>query len=202
MPVTVIAGLGNPGEDYRYTRHNVGFRVVDAWVRRHGAAWKHDSRFLGEVAAVDSGGCTIRVLKPHTYMNESGRSVAALARYFRVPASAIVVVFDEYQIPTGRCKLSAGGSDGGHNGVADLLRHLEGTFLRLRIGIGAPKPAAMALKDFVLGKFSAGEEAVLQERIPEFLDGLDLVIDKGPVLAMNQINQRNDNHDHDPREHA
>jgi peptidyl-tRNA hydrolase, PTH1 family len=188
----VIAGLGNPGPRYDGTRHNVGFWLLDALAREHGCAWSMKSEFEAEVARFERGGRRILLAKPQTYVNLSGRSVGAICRYFRIPpATALVVVYDEINIDAGRLKISLKGSAGGHNGIADIIQHLGNEFIRFRVGIGPRHPPAIDLKDFVLGKFSEEQAALLQSQEREFLEAIHLLIDSGPNPAMNRVNQKN-----------
>lgn len=187
----VIAGLGNPGQKYEGTRHNVGFDLVDALAREEGSSWAAKREFEAEVATFDRGGRRVLLAKPQTYVNESGRSVGAICRYFRIqPSSSLVVVYDDINIELGRVKISVKGSAGGHNGLVSLIQHLGNEFIRFRIGIGPRHPPEMDLKDFVLGKFLEEQKALLKSKEPEFLEAIHLLIDSGPNSAMNRVNQR------------
>ncbi|KXU35011.1 aminoacyl-tRNA hydrolase [Cephaloticoccus primus] len=192
MPITLVTGLGNPGRDYQDTRHNLGWVLIDAFAREKALAWAYQSRFEAEVAVWKhpGSGRTVYFAKPLTYMNESGRAVAALTRYYRLAAEQVALVYDEYTIDLGRAKLSASGSAGGHNGVASVLQHLGAGFVRYRLGIGPKTAAQMDIKDFVLGKFTAAQQSLLLDSLPHFLKGLDLLLDSGVEVAMNQINRK------------
>lgn len=187
----MIAGLGNPGRDYAETRHNVGFMVVEAFGAQRGAVWKREKAFEGDMARV-RGACggELLLLEPATYMNDSGRSVAAVCRYFRIAPQEVAVVFDEINLPFGRPKLSISGSAGGHNGVASLLQHLGDGFRRFRVGIGPRTPPEIDLKDYVLGRPTPEQTKTLQTLMPDYLAGLDLLLAQGVARAMNQINRR------------
>lgn len=187
----MIAGLGNPGREYSETRHNVGFVVVDAFAAAHGVAWSKRREFDGEVARVSRPGETeLLLLKPHTFMNESGTSVGALCRYHRIEPNEVVVVFDELNLPIGETKLSVKGSAGGHNGLASVLEHLPGEFRRFRIGIGPKDPPQIELKDYVLGKLTPEQKITIQKKTPEILESLNLLVSQGVTFAMNRINRR------------
>lgn len=203
MPDWVITGLGNPGLKYRKTRHNAGFDVVDFLASRHACSWKTERRFEGEVAVATIAGKSCLLLKPQTFMNESGRSIGALLRFYKMKPEHCVVVYDEYQIPVGGAKLSVGGGDGGHNGLASVKRCLsEDSFSRYRIGI-APETSTQAdIKDFVLGKFTGLERKNFESSLEQFADGITHIVDTGPQLAMNLINQRKTKHDSDARTEA
>ena len=155
----LVVGLGNPGREYAATRHNAGWMVLDEVARRHGGSWR--GKFSGELSEVRLDGRRIALLKPETYMNESGRSVAAAARFFKVPPEAILVVHDEGDFDLGRLQARAGGGLAGHNGLRSLAQHL-GTqdFLRLRIGVGRPgRGDPRSLADYVLSKFEPEDDA-------------------------------------------
>ena len=191
MSVSLIAGLGNPGRDYAGTRHNLGFTVVEALAAAEGLPWKHEARFEAEVARWNvRPGVTRWLVKPQTFMNESGRALRRLLDFHHLPVDALVVAYDDLTIDAGRVKISVRGSAGGHNGVASLLAHLGSGFLRYRLGIGAPRPPEMDLKDFVLGKFSPSEQTLIDQNLNSFVDGLKLLLASGPARAMNTLNRR------------
>lgn len=191
MSIAVIAGLGNPGSKYRKTRHNVGFTLVDKLAVKLGAVWKTEARFEAEVATVSyTDGRKLLLVKPQTFMNASGRSLGAILRYRKLPPEALVAIYDDITLDLGRAKLSKSGSAGGHNGMTDLLAQVGSGFLRYRIGIGAKPHKEMDLADYVLSKFSKDDQKLLADRTPDYLEHLNLIIDKDPDLAMNFINQR------------
>lgn len=152
MEIQLIVGLGNPGKEYERTRHNAGFWWVDAIVEAKRATWKREAKFSGWTSKVEEGGVPFALLKPSTYMNESGRSVAAYLRFYRIEPVAMLVVHDELDLPPGTVKLKRGGGTGGHNGLTDIAEVL-GTkdFWRLRIGIGHPGHKDL-VSDYVLDK--------------------------------------------------
>ncbi|TVR55979.1 MAG: aminoacyl-tRNA hydrolase [Puniceicoccaceae bacterium] len=191
MHYRLVAGLGNPGLRYVRTRHNVGFVLLDALAARHGASWRHEKRFEAEVARLAAGPLAgLWLAKPLTYVNESGRCLQRILAYHGWDPAAAVIVYDEINLPTGRLKISLGGSAGGHNGIADLLAKTGDGFVRFRLGIGPRTPPEIDLKDFVLGRFPPEQAALLQERLPAFLDGLELLVDKGAEPAMNLLNRK------------
>jgi PTH1 family peptidyl-tRNA hydrolase len=152
-------GLGNPGREYERHRHNVGRMVVEELGRRHGASWR--SRFSSGLANVRIDGQKLALLRPETYMNESGRSVGAAARFFKVPPDALLVVHDEGDFDLGRLQARAGGGLAGHNGLRSIAAQL-GTqeFLRLRVGVGRPgRGDPRSLADFVLSDFEPEDDA-------------------------------------------
>lgn len=190
MSIAVIAGLGNPGTEYNGTRHNIGFAVVDALAAEQGAAWKKEKKFQAETAKVSLAGEPVVLMKPLTYVNESGRALGAWLRFHRLTPAAAAVIYDEINLDLGRLKLSVNGSAGGHNGIASLLRDAGAGFLRYRIGIGSKTHPAMDLKDWVLGRFTEAENAVLTTRMPDYTKGLHLLLSRGVDAAMNQLNTR------------
>lgn len=195
MSVTLIAGLGNPGREYAATRHNLGFTVVEALAAAEGLKWKSEPRFEAETARwVVRPGVTRLLVKPTTYMNDSGRALRGLLDFHQAAVSDLIVAYDDLTIDTGVVKVSVTGSAGGHNGVASLLEHLGGGFVRYRLGINEPRPAGMDLKDFVLGKFSKEQTKIIDQKLTSFVDGLRLLINRGPAEAMNTLNRR-DHHE-------
>ncbi len=200
MSVSVIAGLGNPGSVYRHTRHNIGRAVVEALAERLGATFKDESQWKARVARCKIAEHPLLLVIPETYMNDSGSSLRSVCRYFKIPVEKLVVVYDELQLELGSVKISVGGGSGGHNGLEDILAQMEEGFIRYRIGIGPKIPPEMDLKDFVLGKFTNYQQSFVSKKMPEFVGGLKLLVDRGPLLAMNQLNQREKINDRDADE--
>ena len=184
----LIAGLGNPGAEYRETRHNVGFMVVDELARRHGASF--GSKFSARVADLRLDGQRLVLLEPQVYMNESGRSVAAAVRFYKVPVEALLVVHDDVDLEVGRLQARLGGGLAGHNGLRSLVQHLgTGEFLRLRVGVGRPErgdPRPVA--DFVLSPFPA--EVDLGTIVARAADGAETVAREGLDAAQQRFNER------------
>ncbi len=191
MSVSIVAGLGNPGKAYAKTRHNIGFVVLDALASRQKLAWREEPKFEAEVARWEkSPGRTLLLVKPLTFMNDSGRALRKLADFYKLSPGDITAAYDDLNIDLGRIKVSLDGSAGGHNGVASMLEHVGNGFVRYRLGIGAKHPREMDLKDYVLGKFSSEEQPIIDQQLPAFVNGLALLIDKGPAQAMNALNRR------------
>src|ERR671931_1981639 len=154
----LVVGLGNPGREYARNRHNVGWMVLDELARRHGGSWR--GKFSGQLAEIRLDGHKVALLKPETYMNESGRSVAAAARFFKVDPEALLVVHDDVDLEPGRIQARRGGGLAGHNGLRSLAQYL-GTqeFLRLRIGVGRPgRGDPRSVSDWVLSPFAPEED--------------------------------------------
>jgi len=191
MFLPIVAGLGNPGRDYDQTRHNLGWLVLDALAAKKRLVWKHAPQFEAEIARWDAGGTQPRwLVKPRTFMNESGRAIAAVVRYYKLDPADVVAVHDDLSIDLGLVKVSAGGSAGGHNGVASLIEHLGVSFARYRIGIGPKQPAQMELSDYVLGKFTPEQQTLVMQKLDPFVQGLELLLSSGLDPAMNQLNRR------------
>ncbi|TAN58154.1 MAG: aminoacyl-tRNA hydrolase [Magnetospirillum sp.] len=173
MPLLVV-GLGNPGPEYARNRHNIGFMAADVLVRRHSfGPWR--SKFQGEIAEGTIGGDKVVVLKPMTYMNLSGQSVGAAARFLKIPVDDIVVLHDELDIAPGRLKVKRGGGAGGHNGLKSIDSHLGQTYRRVRMGIGHPGDRNL-VTGYVLHDFAKADEAWL-------VAVLNAVAETFPMLA-------------------
>jgi PTH1 family peptidyl-tRNA hydrolase len=170
----LVVGLGNPGREYGGHKHNVGHMVADELARRHGASWR--SKFSGQLAELRIDGHRVALLKPETYMNESGRAVAAARKFFKLEPDAILVVHDEVDLELGRLQARFGGGLAGHNGLRSIAAHLKTSdFLRLRVGVGRPErgdPRPVA--DYVLSAFDATTDvADLVGRAADAVETLD-----------------------------
>jgi len=154
----LVVGLGNPGREYANNRHNVGHMVVDELARRHDGSWR--SKFSGQLAEIRLDGHKLALLKPETFMNESGQSVGAAARFYKLDHDAVLVVHDEGDLERGRMQLRLGGGLGGHNGLKSIASHLKtNDFLRLRVGVGRPgRGDPRPLADYVLADFEADDD--------------------------------------------
>jgi peptidyl-tRNA hydrolase, PTH1 family len=184
----LVAGLGNPGREYADTRHNVGFMVVDELARRRGDSWR--SKFSGELAEVRLDGLRVALLKPQTFMNESGRSVNAAARFFKSGPQDLLVVHDEVDLEPGRLQVRLGGGLAGHNGLRSIAQHLgTSEFGRVRIGVGRPErgdPRPVA--DFVLSRFPPDVD--VSELVARAADAVEAVAREGLEEAQNRFNER------------
>ena len=197
MSISLVLGLGNPGREYADTRHNIGWRVLDALASREGLTWKAQSSMAAETTRWDHpSGRPILFAKPQTFMNESGHAARLLTSYFKVPNASVVVVYDDLTIDLGLIKVTSRGSAGGHNGIADILAKLGEDFARFRLGIGPKSPPQMDLKDFVLGKFTSEQRQQVETLLPSYLSGLDLLLSDGVERAMNLLNRRDQNESH------
>ena len=185
----LIVGLGNPGQQYRNTRHNVGFRALDEIAERLGARFDQE-KYDGLLATAEYEGTCLMLLKPLTYMNLSGTSVAKAARN-RVPkAEHVIVILDEIQLPLGTVRIRHEGSHGGHNGLRSVIEHLGSQgFPRLRIGIGQKK-AGQDLSDHVLSTFAPDEKPDVDRAIATAADAALCCVAEGVAKAMNRFNKR------------
>jgi PTH1 family peptidyl-tRNA hydrolase len=184
----LVVGLGNPGREYASTRHNVGFMVADEIASRHGGSWR--SKFSGEVADIRLDSARLALLKPQTYMNESGRSVAAAAKFYKVAPEDLLAVHDEVDLELGRLQARVGGGLAGHNGLRSLAAAL-GTpeFIRLRVGVGRPErgdPRPVA--DWVLSPFAP--EVDVGGLVSRAADAVEALVAEGLEEAQQRFNER------------
>ena len=185
--VTLIVGLGNPGREYAGNRHNVGFMTADRWVAAHALAFSKIQHHAITVPGRVSGRRVV-VAKPQTFMNESGRAVGALLRFYKIPVARLLVIFDDLDLPFGAIRLRADGGAGGHNGMRSIIQHLgSNQFARLRVGIGRP-PGRMDPAAFVLQDFNRTETTELAAVLDRGGQAIDLFLSHGIVAAMNQFN--------------
>ena len=188
--IRLIVGLGNPGPEYAATRHNAGFWFVDAVASRLRVALQPERGYFGLAARSNVAGRPLWLLEPMTYMNVSGKSVASLARFFKIEPAEILVAHDELDLLPGQVKLKQGGSHAGHNGLKDIHAQLgSADYWRLRIGIGHPGVKA-AVVDYVLKKPSKEHLAEIEKSIDQALSGLDLLLEGEMEKAMMKINAR------------
>jgi PTH1 family peptidyl-tRNA hydrolase len=182
--IKLIVGLGNPGKEYSTTRHNAGFWWVDEFMRSQNASFKADSKFHGLVARANFQGHEVHLLKPQTFMNVSGRSVGAVAQFYKIEPAQILVVHDELDLPPGSAKLKLGGGHGGHNGLKDIIAHL-GTkdFWRLRLGIGHPGERTEVV-NYVLNAPRKEEQVLIDEAMQRAQDVATLIIEGKMEAAM------------------
>jgi PTH1 family peptidyl-tRNA hydrolase len=183
----LVVGLGNPGPQYAKTRHNVGFMVADLLAGRMGAAFKVHKKSGAEIVTGRLGHKPVVLAKPRTYMNESGRQVGPLAKFYSVPPADVIVIHDELDIDFGQIRLKLGGGEGGHNGLRSVVTAL-GTkdFQRVRIGIGRP-PGRKDPAAFVLENFSAAERPEVPTLCEMAADACELLIESGLEPAQNQV---------------
>lgn len=188
MAIKLIVGLGNPGSEYRGTRHNAGADFVEALARRCGATLQPESRFFGLTGRITLSGHDLRLLIPTTFMNRSGQSVSAMAGFFKVPPEGLLIAYDELDIPAGSARFKQGGGLGGHNGLRDIVPALgnNADFHRLRIGIGHPGHASK-VTGYVLGKPSQADREAIDACIDEAIAALPLLLDGDSTRAMTRL---------------
>ena len=189
LPLKLIVGIGNPGEQYARTRHNAGFWFISRFADLQGATFREEKKFFGRAALASYESKEIRLLMPNTFVNESGKAVGAIANFYKIPARQILIVHDELDLPIGVIRFKQGGGLAGHNGLRDIARCLGGNqdFNRLRIGVGHPGDKSEVL-GHVLGKASRDDEATIFKCIDEALRLLPLASNGEWQQAMNELN--------------
>lgn len=183
----IILGIGNPGKEYAETRHNAGFMVVERFAELHRlGAWK--KRFLSLTAEGNVAGRKLLLMKPQTYVNESGRALRAAADWCSADAPDVMVVVDDFNLPLGRLRVRAGGSSGGHHGLESIAAHMaDAEVARLRIGIGG---GARCDRDYVLSRFTPAERPAMDEAVERAARALDVWLESGLERCMNEFNVR------------
>jgi len=186
-----IIGLGNPGCDYAFTRHNIGFLAVDGLAAKFGGSFKYSNRLECEYCNLTIESKKTLIVKPLTYMNNSGRSVRKVMDYFDIPPGDLLVIADDIYLKFGILRLRAGGGAGGHNGLKSVIEYLgTNEFKRLRIGVDAP-PDNIPMESFVLSQFTAIQRKILPELLQTAIDAMVCVIENGFNSAMNKFNKKN-----------
>ncbi len=186
--IKLIVGLGNPGSEYRGTRHNAGADFVEELARRNGATLQSESKFFGLTSRCTVAGHDVRLLVPTTFMNVSGQSVAAMANFYKLEPQALLIAHDELDIAPGTARFKQGGGHGGHNGLRDIVPALGNSkdFYRLRIGIGHPGHASK-VSGYVLSKPSAQDRERIDASIDEAIRALPLLLGGDATKAMTQL---------------
>jgi PTH1 family peptidyl-tRNA hydrolase len=201
----LIVGLGNPEPKYDQTRHNIGFAVVDTIARAWQIPLAENRKFQGIFGEGRSPTDKIRLLKPLTYMNNSGQAIRAVTDWYKLPPESVLAVYDDMDLPLGKIRLRLSGSAGGHNGMKSAIAHL-GTqnFPRLRIGIGRPQGSKTkedrSTISYVLGRFSSDEAPLVAEVLQMALEAVELSLKQGVAQAMNRYNKRNVSNDKDTKQ--
>jgi PTH1 family peptidyl-tRNA hydrolase len=186
----LLVGLGNPGPRYVQTRHNAGFWFLEAAADELKLEFRSEKRFHGHVAEGEWGGERLRLLAPTTHMNESGRSVAAMAGFFRIPVGRILVAHDDIDLQPGQVRLKVGGGHGGHNGLRDIIAHLGSPdFTRLRLGVGHPGLADEVV-DYVLERPGKADESAIDSAIESACEVLPAILDGDLARAMQVLHTR------------
>lgn len=185
----IIAGLGNPGPEYAQTKHNVGFMIVDALAAALGAEWRQ-GKFEALVAETRIGSEKVVLVKPLTYMNESGRAIGPLMSWYKLAPEDLIVCHDDMDIPAGTIRIRRKGSAGGHNGIKSILAHVgDEHFVRVRLGIGRPLPGWSVVKH-VLAPFMAEDAAKIAESIKQLVPAIECIVTDGVDMAMNKYNPK------------
>ena len=184
----LIVGLGNPGQKYEHTRHNMGFLTVDLLAEKAGVKL-NKVKFKSAFNIMSFAGCKCLVMKPQTYMNLSGEAVREAAQFYKVPADHVLVIYDDVSLPVGKLRIRPTGSAGGHNGIKNIIAHL-GTqdFPRVKIGVGAPEGGGAEMVDWVIGAPSQAERKVLVESFEKAIQAAACIIEHGCQQAMNDFN--------------
>ena len=183
----LLVGLGNPGPEYLQTRHNAGFWLVDAFAQRHGLELQPETKFFGTTTRLQKGAWDLRMLQPMTFMNRSGKAVAALANFYKIKPEEILVAYDELDLPPGVAKFKTGGGSGGHNGIKDITAAIGSPdFHRLRIGIGHPGHKSK-VTGYVLGKAPAQDQQLMDDTIAQACQSIEVLLDQGLVAAQQQL---------------
>lgn len=188
MPLELIVGIGNPGSEYADTRHNAGVWFLDLLAEKYGATFKPEKKFFGRVALLRAQDRDVRLLVPDTYMNESGKSVAALVNFYKIDPGCMLVAHDEIDFPTGKIRFKQGGGLAGHNGLKDITKRLAGTtdYNRLRIGVGHPGDQR-DVTGHVLGKVSRTDRRMIDDCLHEAIAVLPLALQGQWQLAMQDL---------------
>lgn len=184
----LIIGLGNPGDKYKFTRHNAGFVALDYLSYKWDFSFKFESKFNGEIAKFNRNGEALVLLKPHTFMNLSGQSLIAVMNFYKIQREDVLVIYDDIALPVGALRFRAKGSDGGHNGIKSIIQMLGGNnnFDRLKIGIG-PQPA-LPSEVYVLQNFSDEQLKELKPKLLTVEEAVDCYLKEGLVLTQSKFN--------------
>lgn len=184
----MIVGLGNPGPRYQDSRHNIGFMVADELADRGGLSWRGAPKLRGDTSSGRLGRESVILLKPQTYMNVSGESVGAAARFYRVDTAQVIAIHDDVDLELGRLKLKRGGGDGGHKGLRSMTQHLGAGYIRIRVGVGRPQFGEVS--DHVLADFHRDEARQVEDVVSLSADAVECVMIEGLKEAMNRHNAR------------
>ncbi|MDA3798043.1 MAG: aminoacyl-tRNA hydrolase [Kiritimatiellae bacterium] len=185
----IVVGLGNPGKKYAGTRHNIGFDLLNILAEKHAVSFKKNTRLLSETATVNLDGEQVLLVKPQTYMNNSGQAVAAVKNYYKLTNDDLIIIYDDADLTVGRLRLRAAGSSGGHRGVESIIEHLGGdnNLARIKLGIGKEK-SENGLINYVLGSFSSEEKRIIAPVLEAAELALKDIIFDDFSKAMNKFN--------------
>ncbi len=185
----LIAGLGNPGEEYAGTRHNIGFMLADRLAQKWGAVWKLEKKFQARTARVEQDGRKVVLCQPQTFMNASGEAIGALKRFYQLPNERLLVSVDDADLPLGQIRLRADGSSGGHHGLESIEQQLGGrNYPRQRLGIGRRESDGRQIANYVLGRFTAAERELVEKVLARAEEQVNCWLRAGVAEAMNRFN--------------
>lgn len=186
----MIVGLGNPGKQYENTRHNIGFMALDRLADSYGVSWSQETKFQAKVASAMVDGEKILLVKPMTYMNESGQAVEKMSQYYKIDPDNVLIIYDDLDLPTGKLRLRQSGSAGGHNGIKSIISHL-GTSKFKRIRTGIDRPDKQSVVDYVLGELRRDEQDKLSSSFDYIQSAVDLWLQSDDFnQVMNRFNQK------------
>lgn len=182
----LLAGLGNIGDKYVFTRHNAGFMAIDKWAIQENASFKQDSKLKSLITKIKYNGEDIILIKPTTFMNLSGEAVRAVADYYKIDVKDIIIIYDDIALDVGRIRLRANGSDGGHNGIKSIIKHLgTSNFNRIKIGIG---PQIGPSENYVLQNFSKEQLEALKDILEKSINAAKSIFEDGIQKSQNKFN--------------
>lgn len=184
----LITGLGNPGDKYKFTRHNAGFMVLDYLSYQWNFDYKFESKFNGEIAKINHNGVSLILLKPHTFMNLSGQSLISVMNFYKIPKEDILVIYDDIAMPVGKMRFRSKGSDGGHNGIKSIINVLGGnnSFDRLKIGIGPQPPLPSEV--YVMQNFTQEQLSEIKDVLKTAKDAVEVYLEQGLNAAQTKFN--------------
>ncbi len=189
--IELIVGLGNPGPEHQRTRHNAGFWFADLLARAYGGTFRLENRFHGNIAEIRLDTHRLRLLKPQTFMNDSGRAVVAIASYYKIPLENVLIAYDELDLEPGRAQLKFDGGHGGHNGMRDVVQCVGKAFWRLRLGIGHPgKGRREEVVNYVLRPASSADEEQILDAVNAAIDMLPVLLEQSAERAKTQLHSR------------
>ena len=188
-PIRIIAGLGNPEDRYERTLHNAGFWFVDALARKYGGSFRYEKKFDADTCRVKMHGEDVWLVKPQSYMNNSGQPIRGLLDYYRLSVTELLVAHDEIDLPPGTVRLKEGGGHGGHNGLRDIVRHCGADFLRLRLGVGHPGDKD-EVTNYVLKRGSSDVEAAIERNIDDAMAVMPELVDGDINAAMKKLHTK------------
>ena len=187
--IRIIAGLGNPEEKYERTLHNAGFWFVDALARKYGGSFRFDKKFDADYCRINLHGDYVWLIKPQSFMNQSGGPVRAMLDYYQLKTVELLVAHDEIDLPPGTTRLKEGGGHGGHNGLRDIIRHCGPDFVRLRLGVGHPGEKSQ-VTNYVLKRGSSEVESAIHDNVDEAVDLMPVLLDDGLSAAMKRLHTK------------